>query len=79
MSLPSSKHLKHSQARLLEKAAEDVPLQSGHQSFGRGPYCYVKIARDGSSRTFRFRTQEKAHEAMAIGVANDVPLRHTFP
>jgi len=56
---------------LLKKAAEDVPLGSGVQVFGRGPHAYTKMAFDGSIRVFQFRTRKQANEAMSIGMAHD--------
>ena len=74
MSRPRTKHPKHSLADLLKKAAEDVPLRSGQQTFGSGPYTYLKAARDGSTRIFRFRSFLQAQEAMEIGMSHDIPL-----
>lgn len=59
---------------LIELAREPVPLGSGIQTFGKGPHCYTKIARDGSVRIFHFRSLAGAQRAMAAGVAADDPL-----
>lgn len=67
-----------SEARLIELAAETIPIGSGFTEYGEGRHCYVKANTfDGSLRCFRFRTLEAAHRAMAAGLAADEG--HPYP
>ena len=70
LSLPRNSAKKLSHRALLKRAAEDVPRNSGHQTFGAGPYRYVKMAMDGSMRVFRFRSHL---EAMEAGIHGTLP------
>ena len=61
---------------LLKRATEDVPLNSGHQTFGVGRFCYTKMAMDGSSRMFRFQSYLQAMEAMEAGIRKTLPAHN---
>ncbi len=64
---------KLSHRELLKIAREDVPTNSGEETFGTGKYCYTKMAMDGSSRIFRFRSHNQAMEAMEVGMNKPLP------
>tara|TARA_R110002096_G_scaffold77896_12_gene183594 strand:- start:113422 stop:113652 length:231 start_codon:yes stop_codon:yes gene_type:complete len=73
MSARKKKAQKLSYRALLKRATEDVPHNSGHNTFGVGPFAYTKIAMDGSSRVFRFQSHHQAMEAMEAGMYGTLP------
>lgn len=58
---------------LIELAKEPVPPGTGEESYGRGPYCYVKqCTRDLDSwRAFYFRSRADAERARAAAITVD--------
>ena len=75
MSRPRNKRPNYALTELFKKAAEDVPLRSGIETFGKGAHRYTKMAMDGSTRIFRFRSLHQARQAMAIGIQAEAPSR----
>ncbi len=60
---------------LIRFACEPVPLRSGIEKFGFGPFHYMKMALDGSARVFAFPTKALADEALKRSCAAEAPAR----